>query len=239
VTDVTHTAAVVVAGGIGERFGRPGGKQLAEVAGCPVLGWSLRALDASARFSMLVVVCLEERMDEYAHAVMSAGIATPLEFAPAGVTRQDSVSSGLSRLSSAVQVVAIHDGARPLVTPQIVAAALDELDAPGACGVVVGHPSVDTVKIVQDGRVDTTPERDRVWIAQTPQVFIREVLESAYSRAKASGLAATDDASLVERLGRGSVRMIEGPRENIKVTVAGDLEYVATVLARRGEGVGA
>lgn len=228
------TAAVVVAGGTGERFGRVGGKQLAEVCGLSVLAWSLRALDASARFGLIVLVCPAERFAEYEDAaVKPAGLASPVLLAPSGPTRQESVLSGLAALPEQIAVVAVHDGARPLVTPATVSAALDALEESEVAGVVVAHPSVDTVKLVEDdGAIAETPARDRVWLAQTPQVFVRTALEAAYREAVAEGFLGTDDSSLVEYAG-GRVVVVEGPRDNIKVTVDGDLDYVAAVLRTR------
>ncbi len=233
-TSRSETAAIVVAGGVGERFGRPGGKQLAEVCGLPVLAWALRALDASARFGLIVLVCPGARGHEYtAAAVEPAALSTPVVLAPSGPTRQQSVLSGLSTLSPEITTVAVHDGARPLLTPETICAALGQLESSGADGVVVAHPSFDTVKLVEDSRIAETPERSRFWLAQTPQVFRRSILESSYEEATAEGFLGTDDSSLVERAG-GRVLVVEGPRENIKVTVDGDLDFVATVLRRRG-----
>jgi 2-C-methyl-D-erythritol 4-phosphate cytidylyltransferase len=135
-------------------------------------------------------------------------------------------------------VIAIHDGARPLVTAATIERAVRRLDEdPDLAGVVVGHPMYDTVKeTTGDGRVVSTPDRRRLWVAQTPQVFRADVLAIALEAARADGVEATDDAGLVSQYD-GEVEMIEGPRDNFKVTVPEDLAVVAALLgdrARRG-----
>jgi 2-C-methyl-D-erythritol 4-phosphate cytidylyltransferase len=133
----------------------------------------------------------------------------------------------------------VHDGARPLVDPVTVDRAVAELEArPTLDGVVVGHPAVDTMKVVGPGnRVTGTPKRATLWVAQTPQVFRAEALVSAHARARAERWDATDDASLVERDG-GVIGMLEGPRWNIKVTVPEDLVVVEALLDARTKGDG-
>jgi 2-C-methyl-D-erythritol 4-phosphate cytidylyltransferase len=229
-------AAVIVAGGAGERLGRPGGKQLAEVLGRPVLSWTLEAFEAAPEVELIVVVCHPERIDEYRRvAVNPVDPRTPVHFAPGGDSRQASVRNGLAALPASVRTVLVHDGARPLVTPELIASSLEALAAePGTAGLVVGRPATDTIKRVEDHTVAETPDRSRYWTVQTPQVFAADVLMRAYEVAEADGFAGTDDASLVERLGE-KVVVFEGPRDNIKVTVAEDLLLVEAALRFRVE----
>lgn len=231
------TAAIVVAGGTGERLGRPGGKQLVPVLGRPVLSWTLAAFDAAPQVDLIVVVCHPERVAEYrAAAVDPVRPATPIVFAAGGATRQDSVFAGLAALPDGVATVLVHDGARPLVTPQLIAETIAALaGASGADGVIVGHPATDTLKVVEDGAVVETPDRRRFWAVQTPQVFRASALRSAYAAAAADGFLGTDDASLVERNG-GRVLIIEGSADNIKITVAEDLALVEAALRFRESG---
>lgn len=229
------TAAVVVAGGSGERFGRAGGKQLAQVAGRPVVSWSLAAIDECS-LAHIVVVCPESRIEEYRTlAVGSLDLRTPVSFAPSGPTRQDSVASGLAAVPSGTEIVVIHDGARPLVSPQVIRGAVEMLVSnDSAQGVVVGHPSIDTLKRVEGRRIVETVDRREVWSAQTPQVFRLESLVAAHALHN-DARAGTDDAVMVERAG-GTVLMFEGPRDNIKVTVPEDFAFVESVLTRRAQG---
>jgi 2-C-methyl-D-erythritol 4-phosphate cytidylyltransferase len=231
-----RTAAIIVAGGSGERLGRPGGKQLAPVLGRPVLSWTLSAFGDAPQVDLIVVVCHPERVEEFRRvAVEPLALHTPLLFAPGGDSRQASVASGLAMLPDGVGIVLVHDGARPLVTPALIAEALDVFREAGADGLVVGYPAVDTLKLVEGRDVAETPDRSRYWAVQTPQIFAADTLLSAYEVAAANGWLGTDDASLVERNG-GRVVVFPGPRDNIKVTVAEDLFFVEAALRFRSSG---
>jgi len=223
----------VVAGGSGERFGREEGKQLAEVAGRPVVSWCLGALE-SCGLNSIVLVCDLERLDEFRdRAVDPLHLTTPIVFAASGRTRQESVASGLAAVPSDTEIVLVHDGARPLLRPETATGALEMLEAhPRIDGVVVGHPSVDTLKNVEGGHIVDTPDRSRIWAVQTPQVFRAGALRSAHESAQRDGYLGTDDAALVERNG-GAVMVFEGPRDNIKITVPEDQAFAEVVLGRR------
>ena len=231
------TAAIILAGGSGERFGHEGGKQLVQVAGKPILTWSAEAFDAVGDVGLIVVVCPEERHDEYLRvAIDPFPFVTPIVMAPAGDIRQESAFSGLEYVPDSYEFVALHDGARPLVSPELITHAISmvkgNIDADGA---VVAHRSIDTLKIVEDGVVVGTPDRTVFWNAHTPQVFRAGIYRRAHAAALADGFVGTDDSSLIERLG-GRVLVVEGPRNNIKLTVPEDYLMLATAirdLARR------
>jgi 2-C-methyl-D-erythritol 4-phosphate cytidylyltransferase len=230
--------ALVVAGGQGERFGLAAGKQMAGAAGAPVVEHALRAMDAAATIEALVLVCHPDRVDEF-RAVAEAAVRPGrlLDVVAGGETRSASVDAGLAALPTGCTIVAVHDGARPLLDPETVDRAVAELESrPTLDGVVVGHPVFDTIKVVGPGnRVTGTPKRATLWVAQTPQVFRVEALVGAHARARAERWEVTDDASLVERDG-GVVGMLEGSRWNIKVTVPEDLVVVEALLRAREEG---
>jgi 2-C-methyl-D-erythritol 4-phosphate cytidylyltransferase len=229
--------AVVVAGGTGDRFGRNGGKQLAVVDGLPVVAHALRAFDAAESIDEVVLVCHPDRLAEYTDAAVRApGIRKVTAIVAGGATRRASVSEGLAALGGDAAIVAIHDGARPLVDPATIDTAVACLvDRPDVDGVVVGHPAYDTVKTVDaSATIVGTPDRVGLWIAQTPQVFRVPVLRRAHDLAAEHAYEGTDDASLVERAG-GVVIMLEGPRWNLKVTVPEDLAVVSSLLALRAE----
>lgn len=231
-------SAIVVAGGAGERFGQAGGKQMIVVDGLPLLAHALLAFERCARVGEVVLVTHPDRVDEYRReTVEAASLKKVGAVVGGGMTRQESVANGLSAMSSAASIVAIHDGARPLVTPAVITSAIDVLERSSDLdGVVVGHPSYDTMKVVgSDGVVIDTPDRSTLWVVQTPQVFRAARLRDAYEGASTAGFVGTDDASLVEWFG-GRVGVVLGPRDNVKVTVAEDLAYVRAVLAaRKGE----
>lgn len=230
-------AAIVVAGGAGERLGVPGGKQLADLAGRPVVAWAVKALAECSAIGYIVVVSHPDRVDEYRLAVEAAvEIGKPHVFVAGGSTRQESVAAGLSNLPLAYETIVVHDGARPIVTSDLFSDAVDRLRSSEADGLVVGFPSVDTIKRVDGGEVVETPDRAQLWAVQTPQVFRSESLRHAHERATVGGFHGTDDASLVEHAG-GTVVVLEGPRDNLKVTMPEDLVLAEALMVFKRGGV--
>lgn len=228
------TAAIILAGGTGERFGKEGGKQLVEIGGKPILTWSVEAFDAVGDIGLIVIVCPAERQGEYlSKAVDPFSFATPIVVAAAGSTRQESAFSGLELVPEEFEYVVMHDGARPLISADLIAHTIATLkgniDADGA---VVAHPAIDTLKVVENGVIVGTPDRSVFWNAQTPQVFRAGIYRRAHASALSDGFVGTDDSSLIERLG-GRVFVVEGKRDNIKLTVPEDyLMLVAAVRER-------
>lgn len=228
------TAAIILAGGTGERFGKEGGKQLVEIGGKPILTWSVEAFDAVGDIGLIVIVCPAERQGEYlSKAVDPFSFATPIVVAAAGSTRQESAFSGLELVPEEFEYVVMHDGARPLISADLIAHTIATLkgniDADGA---VVAHLAIDTLKVVENGVIVGTPDRSVFWNAQTPQVFRAGIYRRAHASALSDGFVGTDDSSLIERLG-GRVLVVEGKRDNIKLTVPEDyLMLVAAVRER-------
>jgi 2-C-methyl-D-erythritol 4-phosphate cytidylyltransferase len=146
--------------------------------------------------------------------------AAPPDFVAGGATRSESVRNAIDAAPEA-SVFVVHDAARPLVTADLVTRCIEALE--GVDGVIAAVPVTDTVKEVEDGEVVQTPDRGRLWAAQTPQVFRAEALRGATGDA-------TDDASLVEAMG-GRVRVVEGARENFKVTTPLDARVAEMLLA--------
>lgn len=232
------TAVVLVAGGSGERFGRPGGKQLAKLAGRPVFAHAFLAAAASSRVGLVVVVCAPARVREYAMALGDDSSHAEARFVSGGERRQDSVAAGLGEVPEEYRYICVHDGARPLATAMLFDQTLALLDADQSlAGAVVGHPSVDTLKSVDAEHVTGTLERSHIWAVQTPQAFRASALRRAYADAAAQGWEGTDDASLVERVG-GRIGLVQGARDNLKVTLAEDLLVAEAVLRARDAEVG-
>ncbi len=227
------TAAIILAGGTGDRFGREGGKQLVEIAGRPVLTWSAESFDAVGDVGLIVIVCPEERHAEYLkRSIDPFPFVTPVIVAPAGPTRQESAFAGLEYVPDEYEYVVMHDGARPLVKPELIehtiAIVKGNIDCDGA---VVAHPAIDTLKVVEDGVIQGTPDRNVFWNAQTPQVFRSGILRRAHAAALSDGFVGTDDSSLIERLG-GRVLVVEGPRDNLKLTVPEDYELLEAAVRK-------
>ncbi|PKQ19589.1 MAG: 2-C-methyl-D-erythritol 4-phosphate cytidylyltransferase [Actinobacteria bacterium HGW-Actinobacteria-6] len=224
-------SAIIVAGGVGDRFGRPGGKQLAPLAGRSVLFHTLSAFELADSIDEVVVVVHPDRVGEFAMELDGFDKITGV--VAGGQTRQASVAAGLEVVAPGAEFIVVHDGARPMVTSDMIDSAVRTLIETEVDGVVVGHPSYDTIKRVEaDGAVVATEDRSQLWVAQTPQVFRATPLRAAYTDAREDGFVGTDDSSLVERAG-GRVVMVLGPRDNIKVTVPEDIVVAERVLEAR------
>lgn len=224
-----RAAAIVVAGGSGTRFGGKVRKQYLRLGNKPILWWSLQAFEKSPSFVAVVVVVPEVDVERVRRAVKSWRLRKVQMVTAGGATRRESVSNGLRALSPESEYVAVHDAVRPLVMPheieKVLEVAVEHRAAIAAC------PSRDTVKIASgDGKIAQTPPRERVWLAQTPQIFARELLERAH--ASSPELIATDDAQLVEGVGVPPV-LVETSSENIKVTIPADLEIARMILRKR------
>ena len=188
-----------------------------------MLTWSIAAFDAVEDVGEIVVVCPEGRIAEYRScAIDPYPFVTPITMAPAGATRQESAFSGLEYASEEYEYVVLHDGARPLIAPELIAHTINTLKGTlDADGAIVATPSIDTLKVVENGCIVGTPDRRVFWNAQTPQVFRAGVYRRAHASALSEGFVGTDDSSLIERLG-GKVLVVEGKRSNIKLTVPED-----------------
>ncbi len=219
------------AAGAGRRMGGVR-KAFLELDGQPIL---LRAIRPFLETSGVECVVVALPPDQAARPPAWLTGADPrVRVVAGGATRGESVAAAVAALPPAVEVVLVHDGARPLVTRGLVERCLRAAAAGRA--VVAGVPAVDTLKEVDaSGQVVRTPPRGRYWHAQTPQAFPRRLLERAYRRARENGVEGTDDASLVELLG-GEVEMVEGSPCNLKVTRPEDLILAKRLLETAEEG---
>lgn len=215
--------ALIVAAGSGQRLGAGGPKALVPLRGRPLYAWSVDAFRAARSVDRVIVVVPPG---------LSGDFTEPgIETVEGGEARSESVANGLRHLADggSDDLIIVHDAARPLVTPDLIDAAVGALQSePLVDAVISAAPVTDTIKRVgPDGRVEETLDRSVLVSVQTPQVFRTSALE----RAIASGdlAAATDDASLIEAAG-GAVRVIDAPSGNIKVTVPGDLELAARLF---------
>jgi len=216
------TVALIVAAGRGERLGAGGPKALVELAGRPLVQWSIDALSRVEGMQRVVVA-------------MPPGTQAPsgVTVVEGGATRSESVRRALAAAAGGDPVV-VHDAARPLLSVELAQAVIAALERdPSADAAIAALPVTDTVKRVdREGVVAKTLDRSELWAVQTPQVFRRAALERAL-RVPAEILArATDDASLLERAG-GRVIVVRSSAENLKVTTPLDLEVAEMLLARR------
>jgi len=215
----------VPAAGLGERMGGVR-KQYLELAGEPVLLWSIRPFLVLRDVVAVAVALPKDDLTEPPDFLLDLDPRVVL--VPGGDTRRDSVWSALQALPGDAGTVVVHDGARPLVSKEVIDECIRV--AREGVGAVAGCPAVDTLKRVrEDRRIVDTPDRTELWHAQTPQAFPRSVLENAYMRAIAEDWPATDDSGLVERAG-GEVVMVSSPARNLKVTRPEDLALAELLL---------
>jgi 2-C-methyl-D-erythritol 4-phosphate cytidylyltransferase len=218
---------VVVAAGSGQRMGVLA-KPFLELCGEPVLMRALRPFLDHPGVREVVVSLSTTHAESPPPWLIEAD--RRVRVVKGGETRRESVWAGLQALSDTLDLAAVHDGARPLVSRDIVGRCIAL--AGSGVGAVAGVPVVDTMKEVDDGgHVVATPDRSRLWHAQTPQAFPLCVIRDAYRRAFAEGLPATDDAALVESVG-GRVVMVESSADNFKITRPEDLEMAELMLSR-------
>jgi len=219
-------SAVIVAGGSGLRMEGAGSgvrKQYLRVGGVPVL---LRAVLPFVRHPAVAEVIVVLPSDDVS-APPEWLLEQPLALVAGGAERSDSVWNGLQVVQEESEIVLIHDGARPLVSREVIDNVLRECRSTGAIPVI---PVTDTIKEGESGLVSRTADRARLWRAQTPQGFPRKLLMQAYLRSRQEGWICTDDASVFEQAGI-PVRMVAGAEENLKITRAIDLQF-AELLAQ-------
>lgn len=223
--EAARVSVAIPAAGSGSRMGGVR-KQYLELAGQPVLLRALRPFLARPDVVGVAVALPEDDCGEPPDWL--SGLDPRVRLVPGGETRRDSVWAALQALPEVAGVVVVHDGARPLVDPEVIEACVGA--ARTGVGAVAGNLAVDTLKRVdEDGQVIDTPDRSELWHAQTPQAFPRALLLDAYARALEEGWPATDDAAVVERAG-GTVVMVPSPASNLKVTRMEDLALAELLL---------
>nr|WP_288861344.1 2-C-methyl-D-erythritol 4-phosphate cytidylyltransferase [uncultured Faecalicatena sp.] len=227
-----YCTAIVLAAGQGKRMGTKVHKQYLELAGRPVLYYSLKAFEESAVIDEILLItgageedyCRREIVDKYK-------IRKVRRILQGGAERYHSVWNGVQELKEDGYVF-IHDGARPFVDEEIISRAFKEVQVHKAC--VVGMPVKDTIKVADRNEfVEKTPNRSSLWMVQTPQVFENHIVRGAYSMLmRESYINVTDDAMVVEQMLKYPIKLVYGSYENIKITTPEDLE-IAEVLVKR------
>lgn len=222
--------AVIVAAGRGLRLGRP--KQFIELAGLPMVGWSIQTFAEMSEIAELVVVTEPESLDPMRQLIARLAPNVRYSVVRGGETRQDSARHGVIALGPSSSATFVHDGARPLVTAADARAGMHEVGAGRAA--LLAEPAVDTIKRVDPAsrRVEETLDRRSLWAAQTPQFALAADLRKAHERAHREGVVATDDAALLERIGL-EVVVVPAAAENFKVTHPEDVARAEAILRAR------
>ena len=227
-------AAVIVAAGRGTRFGRP--KQLLELAGLPIVGWSIRTFAEMPEVAEIIVVTEHEWIDAVRDLAATIAPNCLCRVVEGGATRQRSSRNGVASVTNA-DAVLIHDGARPLVRADDVRSAMHEVRR--GRGAVLAAPVVDTIKIVDRSSmtIRQTLDRGTLWAAQTPQLATLDDFQRAFTEADERGTDATDDVALLEAIGL-EVAIVPSTSENFKVTLPEDLQRAEHLLRERDRRVG-
>ena len=219
-----YCAAVIVAAGSASRMGGID-KVMAPLGGEPMIVRTVRTFQSCDAIREIVIVTREDLLVPIMD--LCHGFDKVRAVIVGGNSRDESVRKGLAALSAKTKLVAVQDGARPLVTWQVIDRAVRAANSYGAAAPAVAVK--DTIKVVRGGIVAATPDRSALRAVQTPQVFDIDLLTGALARAKQDGAAITDDCSAVERLGM-SIKIVEGDERNIKVTTPMDLKIAKLLL---------
>ena len=224
------TSAIILAAGSSTRMNGES-KQFVELEGIPVVARSIIEFDRSPCIDEIIVVAKKDEMSLYENFAEKYGIKNPLKVVEGGETRQESARFGSDAVSDKAKFVAIHDGARCLITEEMIYKACHGAYLHG--GAILAIKAIDTVKIGDKSAfIENTPERKLTWQAQTPQVFKTNAFRAAAYVARDEKFEGTDDASLLEHI-RIPVKLVEGSRENIKITEPCDLYFAEAVLRAR------
>jgi 2-C-methyl-D-erythritol 4-phosphate cytidylyltransferase len=215
-------------------------KQFLALDGVPLLLFTLRRLAACAAIADFVISTRAEDVDSVAASVNAEGLGRRVSVVRGGDTRQDSVANALAEVPPEAEFILVHDAVRPLVTLNQIERVRAEAEACDAA--ILGIPAMDTVKEVKRASLPTdvalitaTIPRERVVLAQTPQVFRASLLLEAFARARQDGVTASDEAGLVERMGR-DVHVVVGSERNLKITRPGDMELAEFYLRQERAG---
>lgn len=235
-----RVAAILPAAGLGTRMGAEVPKQFLELDGAPLVIFTLRRLAACEAITEFYIATRAEEVAALAERVAKESLGRPIRVVRGGATRQESVGCALTEVSPETEIVLVHDAVRPFITCEQVKRMIAEARARGAA--ILGMPAIDTVKEVKRAclpedvaLITATIPRERIVLAQTPQAFQYSILKDAFARAQQDGVTASDEAALVERLGR-DVHVVLGSERNIKITRPADWDLARFYLDQERHG---
>jgi len=234
---MNRVTAILPAAGLGTRMGEDTPKQFLELDGVPLLIFTLRRLAACPAIDEFIIATRAEELDSVTARVERENLGRPISVVRGGDTRQDSVANALAEIESEPNLILVHDAVRPMITRDQIERVIAEALMCDAA--ILGMPAMDTVKEVkratpQGGASDValitaTIPRERIVLAQTPQVFRATLLLEAFARARQDGVSASDEAGLVERMGL-DVHVVAGSERNLKITRPGDMQLAEFYL---------
>lgn len=221
-------ALIIPAAGSGERLGKKIPKPYLTISGKTILEHTLMKFAPLPELHEIVIPTSPEYQSLTERILGELFPDKVTRVVQGGAERQDSIRNALNTLSDDVTLVAVHDAVRPFIETAVIRICMEEADIKG--GAIIAVPAKDTIKVSNsEGRIESTPDRNFLWQAQTPQIFKTPILKKAYEAALEENVLGTDDASLVERIGE-PVYLIEGSRENFKITYPLDLRLAEWLL---------
>lgn len=222
---------LIPAAGLGRRMGSDRNKLLLQLRSQPLITWTLLAAQAAQSIDWLGIIAQPSDWSDLEEILAALSLTKPVQLIVGGATRQESVYNGLQALPVAAEQVLIHDGARCLVTPDLFDRCAESIRH--CPGLIAGVPVKDTIKVVDDlGLIQSTPDRQKLWAAQTPQAFDVQLLKQCHEQGLSQNWEVTDDAALFEKCGL-SVQIVEGEETNLKITTPVDLAIAEFILQQR------
>jgi 2-C-methyl-D-erythritol 4-phosphate cytidylyltransferase len=232
---MAQITAILPAAGLGTRMGAETPKQFLELDGVPIAILSLRRIASCPLVTEIIVATRPEGIERLESRIRQEHFKQPVRVIKGGDSRQESVAQALKLVSSDTELVLVHDAVRPFVLPEHITRVIEE--ARRCKAAILGIPAMDTVKEVKRASlpedvalITNTVPRERIVLAQTPQVFATSLLKEAFARAEADGVHASDEAGLVERLGH-DVHVVQGSERNIKITKPADMDLARFYLS--------
>lgn len=237
---MTHITAILPAAGLGTRMGAETPKQFLELDGVPIVILSLRRIAACPLISEIIVATRADNVERLEARIREEKFTQPVRVIKGADSRQGSVAQALNLVGDDTELVVVHDAVRPFVTVEMITRVIEE--ARRCKAAILGVPAMDTVKEVKRASlpkdvalITATVPRERIVLAQTPQVFETRLLKEAFALAEGDGLSASDEAGLVERMGH-DVFVVQGSERNIKITKPADMDLARFYLhAERGD----
>ena len=222
---------LIPAAGMGKRMGSERNKLLLTLRSQPLITWTILAAQSSRHISWIGIISQPADWIDLKEILSGLSLTKPIQLIQGGATRQESVYNGLQALPPEAKQVLIHDGARCLATPDLLDRCAEAIQ--NCPGLIAAVPVKDTIKVVDATLlIQSTPERQHLWAAQTPQAFDVQMLKQCHEQGRSQGWEVTDDAALFEKCGL-PVRIVEGEETNLKLTTPADLAIAEFILQQR------
>ena len=224
---------IIPAAGQGKRMKASKNKLWIELDNSPIIAHTLRVFETDKYCKKIILPINPAEKEEFQKLIQGLALPVPIQLVNGGTERQYSVCSGLEVLSEKAEIVLVHDGARPFINHSMINKLIADASQSGAS--VLAVPVKDTIKQVKDHHVEKTIDRSSLWAIQTPQAFRVSLLKEAHEAAVSANYLGTDDASLVEQIGK-RVAITEGNYDNIKITTPEDLYFAEAILEKNLKG---